>query len=284
MSNLNKTYQDSSEFLIEKFLIDVFLPVVDDLVTQIESLRENINAEGVHEVRVAIRKIRSHLKTFKPLLKVKKYEAIDRDLRWLNSKISSLRDVDVMLDISKKLTLENQDSSLLIEHELELKRIAHVKALRHALDKNRVDGLLRKLAYLAEHPAMKRRLNESDALTHKALVLECVIASWNLLSNEITNLPRDPTPEQLHQVRIFSKRCRFAYEAAEMFKLLPATQVTTYARDLQRNLGQIHDTDMFMHWLKTKPQISTNDIELEKNELNLALPPLETQLNNSGAE
>lgn len=276
MSNLSESSREGSEFLIEKFLIGLFSPVVEDLVTQIGILRANISAEAVHEARVAIRKIRSHLRTFNPLLKTKRYAAIDKDLRWLNTKISALRDVDVMVNIAKKLDLENQDTTLRIMSELDQDRIAHVKALGRALDKDRVDGTLRQLAYLAEHPAIKKELNKSDATTHKALILKCIVATWDSLSDEITNLPKNPTTDQLHRVRIFSKRCRFAYEAAEMFKLFSATQVTTYARELQRSLGQMHDIDMFMQWLKTKPQISTTEIKLEKLELNLTLPPRET--------
>src|SRR6266545_895721 len=72
------------------------------LGAQRDALRENEagvragDAEAVHDMRVATRRLRSTLRTFRPLLPAERTEPLRGELRWLGERLGAVRDGDVM--------------------------------------------------------------------------------------------------------------------------------------------------------------------------------------------
>ena len=58
--------------------------------------RLDLHVEGVHQCRVALRRLRSALKIFGPGLRRKRIEPIDDDVRWLGKILGTARDLDVL--------------------------------------------------------------------------------------------------------------------------------------------------------------------------------------------
>ena len=54
--------------------------------------------EGVHQARVATRRLRSHLRTFRKLLEPEWAEPLRDELGWLGDELGGVRDADVLLD------------------------------------------------------------------------------------------------------------------------------------------------------------------------------------------
>ena len=61
-------------------------------------VRLGIDAEDVHQARVATRRLRSDLRTFRPLLDEAWAEALRDDLRWLGGELGRVRDAEVLRD------------------------------------------------------------------------------------------------------------------------------------------------------------------------------------------
>lgn len=61
-----------------------------------EPLARAGDADGVHNVRVAARRIRAIVRTYGPLLRVPGLAAIDTELRWLANVLGAARDLDVL--------------------------------------------------------------------------------------------------------------------------------------------------------------------------------------------
>jgi inorganic triphosphatase YgiF len=55
-------------------------------------------AEGVHQMRIGVRRLRAAIWVFSELLGCKQTETIKHDLKWLAGKLGSVRDLDVFLD------------------------------------------------------------------------------------------------------------------------------------------------------------------------------------------
>jgi triphosphatase len=55
------------------------------------------DAEGVHQMRVGVRRLRAAMSIFTELLDGKQTDQIKRDLKWLAAKLGSVRDLDVFL-------------------------------------------------------------------------------------------------------------------------------------------------------------------------------------------
>lgn len=61
-------------------------------------LREAPQPEAVHQLRVAARRLRSALSTFRPVVEDGRYEAVKGELRWLAKSLDNARNLDVFAD------------------------------------------------------------------------------------------------------------------------------------------------------------------------------------------
>jgi CHAD domain-containing protein len=53
--------------------------------------------EGIHQMRVGLRRLRAALSLFKPLIEGPEFEAIKQDLKWITSQLGPARDFDVFV-------------------------------------------------------------------------------------------------------------------------------------------------------------------------------------------
>jgi triphosphatase len=58
--------------------------------------RLNLHVEGVHQCRIALRRLRSAFKIYRPLLRRKRVKPIEDDVRWLGKILGTARDLDVL--------------------------------------------------------------------------------------------------------------------------------------------------------------------------------------------
>ncbi len=58
--------------------------------------RNNLHIEGVHQCRIALRRLRSAFKIYKPLLRRKRIEPLEREVRSLGTVLGAARDLDVL--------------------------------------------------------------------------------------------------------------------------------------------------------------------------------------------
>jgi inorganic triphosphatase YgiF len=68
------------------------------LCAALESLRERPEPDGVHQARVATRRLRALLKIFKPLAQDAAAQLLDQGLHWLAAEFDTARDLDVFID------------------------------------------------------------------------------------------------------------------------------------------------------------------------------------------
>lgn len=78
---------------------DAFQAVARNALAQIAAnaaaLRDQPHAEAVHQLRVAARRMRSALSTFRPVVEDGGYEAVKAELRWLAKAFDTARNLDV---------------------------------------------------------------------------------------------------------------------------------------------------------------------------------------------
>src|SRR5262249_5981282 len=108
--------------------------------------------EGVHQMRVGVRRLRAALWVFSDLLRCKQTETIKNDLKWLADKLGPVRDLDVFLATRVK-RLEEADPPIAglddLVAELEYRRAvaagaakaAHARGRQHLLLPQHVEGI-----------------------------------------------------------------------------------------------------------------------------------------------
>jgi CHAD domain-containing protein len=221
------------------------------LVANDPAVRLNLDAEAVHQARVAVRQIRSQLRTFGPLVEPSWQAAIRAELAWLAEALGRVRDVDVMSTwlLAAAAALPSADRSRLgrLEAVAAEQRALALARLQRALASARyrrlVDALCQAAAALPAPPAAAGGAKPEDL----AVLLG---QPWRRLRRAVKGLPARPRAEELHRVRIRTKHARYALEAAAPAVGRRAARLAAALARLQDDLGEIQDAYWSEGWLR----------------------------------
>jgi CHAD domain-containing protein len=229
-----------------------WLPAV--LTASATKLRANVDrddlddVEAVHDQRVATRRLRSHLRTFEPLLDEAWAEDLRSELKWLAGEIGRVRDPDVLL-----AWLDDRAPGSVHRAELAARRDEAAAALRATLGGARAARLLGAVADAAAAPAFAAGLDATGPACDAAVPL--VARTWRRLRKAVREIPGDPADDRLHQVRIRTKRCRYAAEAVEPLVGEPAGESAGALARVQDVLGDHQDTVVAEAVLHASPDL-----------------------------
>ena len=73
---------------------------------------------------------------------------------------------------------------------------------------------------------------------------------WHKLAKRVEELPESPSDEELHAIRIRTKRARYAAEAATPVVGKQARAFAHAAAELQEVLGELNDAVVAARWLE----------------------------------
>jgi CHAD domain-containing protein len=94
-----------------------------------------------------------------------------------------------------------------------------------------------------------------------------VASPWRTLAKAVDALPRDPTAQDLHQIRILAKRVRYAAEAAGPVVGKKAFRFAAALAGLQTVLGHHQDATVAEAWLRTAVEGADATVSLAAGEL-----------------
>jgi CHAD domain-containing protein len=213
-------------------------------------VRTSGDPEAVHQARVATRKLRSHLRTFGPLLDQEWTDPLRSELGWLALSLGAVRDQEVMLDRlrerAKSLPANDLRSALALLHLLEVDIEGLRKKLLADLDSERYVDLLERLVAAAHAPAT---LPDADQPAVSVLPL-LATGPWRRLRSAVRSLPDPPADLELHRIRILAKRARYAAEAVAPVVGAGAVSFARNAAKLQTVLGEHQDSVTAQAWLR----------------------------------
>jgi CHAD domain-containing protein len=213
-------------------------------------VRIDVDPEGVHQTRVATRRLRSDLRTFRPLLDRDWAQALRDELGWIARILGDVRDGDVLLERLRRRADElSPDERAAVERVLttlqESRDAAHA-GLLETLGSDRYVALLDRLVAAASAPGF---LASADEPARDA-VPTLVRRPWHSLAKRAKALGDEPSNEQLHEIRIRAKRVRYAAEAASPIVGKPARAFANAASSLQDVLGDLNDSVVAARWLE----------------------------------
>ncbi len=233
-------------------LHDALARSVAQMVHHDPDLRLADEPEDVHQFRVATRRLRSDLRTFRAVLEDDPVRAVRDELRWLGDVVGRVRDLDVLgarLRAGiRSLDAVDAPAATVLESHLHTEMVAARAQLREALDGDRYVRLLDALVALAADPPVLDEHRSDDDV--RAIVVRAVRRPWKRLRDEVRSLPADAADAQLHHVRILAKRTRYAAEAASPLVGRRAKRFADAVADLQGVLGEHQDTVVLEQWLR----------------------------------
>jgi CHAD domain-containing protein len=212
-------------------------------------VRLDLHDEGVHQMRVATRRLRSDLRTFGPLLDADTVDPIRDELKWLAALLGDVRDLDVLGTRFAKavaaLPEELQEDGAAVPARVARLREPCLVALHDALDSPRYLDLVDAVVLLARTPP----LLEDAARPAADVATELASKPWRKLRTAVQELPDEPPDEMLHAVRIRAKRARYAVEA--VLPVHPEAQRHAKAiAGVQEVLGDHQDSVVAEAWLR----------------------------------
>ena len=226
------------------------LPAVD-LLRNDAGVRIGDDPEAVHKMRVATRRLRSDLRTFRPVLDQVWVEPLRGELGWLGTELGAVRDADVMLDGLREaagdLPGTDRAAAARVLDKLARQRDASLTALRASMSSKRYVKLLDDVVAAGVSPMIVPGVAQDPATSLRRLMDR----PWRRLKRRCGKLGPRSADAELHRARILAKRARYAADALAPAFGRRAGRFAEAAADLQDVLGEQHDAVVAAAWLRS---------------------------------
>ncbi|SDO28118.1 CHAD domain-containing protein [Nakamurella panacisegetis] len=209
--------------------------------------RAGADIENVHQMRVATRRIRAYLKAAKPALDAAAADGLRGDLSDLAGALGEVRDLDVMIARmhSEAAALGEPDTSALekLIGRLDADRGVARRALVQQLDDPGYQSLLAELDEAARRPPVADPWTDLAALG--AAEYDKLARAHHRLARQFGGNPPD---DDLHALRIWGKRARYAAELQKKTK--PVAAFLEALAHFQEVLGDHQDASVLEDQLR----------------------------------
>lgn len=222
--------------------------------------------DSVHKMRVAVRRLRSALRTFRPILDVDRTRTLRTELRWLGAVLGGPRDAEVLsarlIDAASQLPEDAQIGPVVerIRAELSDRHAAAHADLVTALDSDRYLTLSDALVGLLTAPPF----NEFGAARAKGLLPERLeqvgrrtLKEWK----QAEKLSGEARQEAWHETRKRAKATRYAWEAAVPALGERAVAAASAWEGITEALGTVQDAVVARETLKDIARAAESDGE-----------------------
>ena len=233
----------------QEWLADVLRERFAEVVSNREAALSETGVEGVHDMRVAIRRLRSMISDFARIAEKFPLKNVRKDLKRLADALGEVRDADVSIEALRKLRDKADDEKVTTGIDIFIERFRAQRAeaieqLKPYLSPEYIGDLSAQF-----EKALKSSINQRELFT----VSNLADAQGQIISNRVDDFRKladafyDPfSVKSLHRLRIAGKHLRYAIEL-----FLPDLQ--TEAKDLaesvakmQTHLGEVHDHDVWI--------------------------------------
>jgi CHAD domain-containing protein len=245
-----KTKTDVS---IQEFGAEVILRNLGALEQEFEGVRQGVDIEAIHRMRVASRRLRAALPIFGPFVAAKKHEEWTRNIRALTLALGAARDRDVQIEHVQSFLLAQPPGIIRSGIRRLLLRLRQRRQrLQQAVEKALADLVKSEVPMEMErklHPLL-----EGMETTPRSPAL-CSLSFDTIRENLEQFLYFEPfikQPEnikELHAMRIAAKHLRYTLE---IFSPVYESELKLHLkamRQIQEILGEIHDCDVWMLYL-----------------------------------
>lgn len=203
---------------------DAFLDLVfaylaqrlESLARNVDAAREGIDPEGVHKMRVSIRRIRAILAAFPAVFTGRRYADLDRELRWLGRQLGEARDADVSAgNAAARIAALPADAALAAAPYAAYMRARTDEAcgrLVRALGSRRFERLdteLRRIIGAGPDRGQRRRAGGITVADASRRYVRPAVRSFLQRGERVG--PQAPAA-RLHKLRIQAKRLRYALD------------------------------------------------------------------------
>jgi triphosphatase len=226
--------------------------------------------DGVHQMRVAVRRLRSVVATMRRMLPSQQYEWASHELKWMADVLGPARNWDVfsssLLAPVKSALLSEQDLSKLCricEHE---RQSAHQRASAAIGSRQYTAALLKLSRWFASCSWRNQRVSQQSAL----LMAPIVTVAPSLIEHRYKKAKKAAdgfdrlTLQQRHEFRISIKKLRYSIEFfRDLFDNDKVAEFVQRLKPLQDDVGYVNDVRV-AHELLADLQISEDAVSVAR--------------------
>ncbi|MFE7028703.1 CHAD domain-containing protein [Streptomyces sp. NPDC057621] len=220
-------------------------------LTELDPAVRRDRPDSVHRMRVACRRLRSCLRSYRSVLDREATDSVRGELKWLAGELGAERDQEVLMErlsgeiaaLPEELVLGPVDARLRVWNVVDSTE-SHLRSL-DALGSRRYLDLLDSLAVLLEHPPLRAKAARAAEDAEKVMA-KAVLKEYGRLATRMTDaLELSPGPERdvaLHEARKAAKKVRYATEVARPALGKPARSLGKRVKAVQKVLGDHQDS------------------------------------------
>jgi CHAD domain-containing protein len=226
---------------------DVARTALADLVAglqQADLMVRTDQPDGVHQVRVSCRRLRSVLAAFRPVLAREQTDPVRDELQWAGAQLSGSRDAEVAVAHLREMVAAQPQELVLgpvaarLQQEELRDGLAGGDEARRALSDPRYLDLLDGLADLVADPPLTEQAAEPAVPVVQAVLARTV----KRLRKAVEVAQATDDPEALHEVRKAAKRLRYTADVAVPVLGEPVRDLVSALKEVQDVLGSRQDT------------------------------------------
>ena len=226
--------------------------------------------EGVHQMRVAVRRLRSAVATMRRMLPSQQYEWVSHELKWMADFLGSARNWDVfsstLLAPVRSALLSEQDFRKLSDICERERRSAHEKANAAIRSSQYTAALLKLSQWFASCSWRKRPVSQQSALLMAPIgtVVPCLIEHRYKKAKKAADKFDQLTLQQRHEFRIAIKKLRYPVEFfTDLFDNDKVGEFVQRLKPLQDDVGYANDVRV-AHELLSDLQTSEDAVAIAR--------------------
>lgn len=203
--------------------------------------------EALHQIRIALTHLRTAIRFFSPMVDDALRPKVWAELKWLNSQLGMVRDLDVAIE---RVVAETGDELAVIAElqHWDDKRAESHRLLARALQSARYRRLVEQTSsWIESGPWSTRRSKEAIRLRrcHLADHATVRLTEWKKTLLRKAKTLRKLDVEKRHKLRILNKRLTYSIESLQdLFadkSLTKQKSILKQLRRAQKSLGQLND-------------------------------------------
>jgi CHAD domain-containing protein len=201
--------------------------------------------EGVHQARVACRRLRSALATYRPLVDREVTDPLRDEIQWLGRALADARDAKVVRERLREMIDDEQGDAVIgpvrsrLDQTFDDRARAAWALVEETLSSDRYFVLLAALDGLIADPPWR----EKAALPAEDVLPARVRKEWRRVKRRMAAVAdAEDRDAELHEVRKDAKRLRYAAEAVHPVWGKDAKRLAKAAKKLTSHLGDRQDS------------------------------------------
>jgi CHAD domain-containing protein len=203
------------------------------------------DADALHHMRVAITRLRTAMSFFSPMVAGMQCARIRDELKWLNSHLGVVRDLDVAIERLEEINKQSQQAD---DRSWKQERAVSQRHLARVLRSARYQQLTKSISAWVEKGSWSRKTGTQAARQRACPVADHStrqLARWQKKLLKKSRKLREFGIKKRHRLRLLNKKLNYAIES--IADLISSNEISKqqatmkYLRKAQKSLGQLND-------------------------------------------